>query len=174
MASKRQIKKQTKRELRLKALRRIEEIEKLKIDDLEIENEIKRLKKQIEMKKIKLQELRNRLNELNNLSETNLLHTFNKTMNINSILNAAEKAKGKGDSYNHAEHWAAIKRYNELVDLGIIPKGTVTDKYDAAEYLRNVMSDNELNAMVKAAEKKERVLWAKNATRNSDVIQFDF
>ena len=174
MASKRQIKKQTKRELRLKALRRIEEIEKLEIDDLEIENEIKRLKKQIEMKKIKLQELRNHLNELNNLSETNLLHTFNKTMTINSILNAAESSKGKEDNYNHAEHWAAIKRYNELVDLGIIPKGTVTDKYDAAEYLRNVMSDNELNAMVKVAEKKERVLWAKNATRNSDVIQFDF
>lgn len=174
MASRRQLKKIDKRKLRKIALERLKELQELEIENQQIEAEIAKLKKKIQSKRATLNELRQTLADLNNLGETNLLNTFNKTLTINDIKEAAKKARDSGDSYNNAEHWAAIKRYNELVDLGIIPTGSVMDKYDAAEYLRNVLSENELNALIRAGERKEEVLWAKDAVRNSDVVTFDW
>lgn len=174
MASRRQLKKIDKKNLRKIAMQRLRELQELEIENQQIEAEIASLKKKIQSKKATLRELRQTLADLNNLGETNLLNTFNKTLTINDIKEAAKKARDSGDSYNNAEHWAAIKRYNELVNLGIIPMGSIMDKYDAAEYLRNVLSEDELNALVRAGERKEEVLWAKDAVRNSDVVTFDW
>lgn len=174
MASKRQLKKNEKRNLKRIALQNLKELQELEIENQQIEAEIARLKKKIQSKKTTLRELRQTLADLNNLGESNLLNTFNKKLTINDIKEAAKKAKDSGDRYNNAEHWAAIKRYNELVDLGIIPKGSIMDKYDAAEYLRDVLSENELNALIRAGERKAEVLWAKDAVKNSDVVTFDW
>lgn len=174
MASRRIKKKTEKATLRRIALKRLQEIQMLEIEDAEIDREIKKLKKQIQSKKATLAELRTKLEELNRLGETNLLNTFNKSLSLNDIVAAAKRARDSGGNYNNAEHWAAIKRYNELVDLGIIPKGSIMDKYDAAEYLRNVLGENELNALIKAGERKGEILWAKDAVKNQDVVTWDW
>lgn len=174
MASRRQIKKQMKIGLKKLALKQLGEIQALNLENAEIDKEIEKLKKEIKKKKQRLAQLRMELEKISELGERNLLNTFNKKLTINDIKEAAKKAKDSGEKYNNAEHWAAIKRYNELVDLGIIPKGSVMDKYDAAEYLRDVLSENELNALIKAGERKAEVLWAKDAVKNSDVVTFDW
>lgn len=174
MASRRQTKKQTKAALKKLALKRLQEIQELNLENEQIDREIAKLKKELKKKKQHLAELRAQLERINELGEHNLLNTFNKTLTINDIKEAAKKAKDSGDSYNNAEHWAAIKRYNELVDIGLIPKGSIMDRYDAAEYLRNILSEDELNALIREGERKGEVLWAKDAVKNSDVVTFDW
>lgn len=173
MASRRQIKKQTKSALKRVALKRLEEIQELNLENEEIDKEIERLKKQLKKKKQHLAELRAQLERVNELGERNLLNTFNQKISIADLKAYAEKAKDSGDDYNAAEHWAAIKRYNELVDVGLIPKGTIFDKYDAVEYMQSILSPEQINRMVREAEEKASFLRAKAVTRQRSSYSFD-
>ena len=173
MASRRQIKKQTKSTLKRIALKRLEEIQELNIENDEIDKEIEKLKKKLKKKKQHLAELRAQLEKVNELGERNLLNTFNQRISISDLKAYAEKAKDSGDDYNAAEHWAAIKRYNELVDIGLIPKGTIFDKYDAAEYMQSILSPEQINRMVREAEEKASFLRAKAVTRQRSNYSFD-
>lgn len=174
MASKRQIKKQTKTALKRLALKRLGEIEKLNLENTEIDKEIEKLKKQIKKKKQHLAQLRAELEKINELGERNLLNTFNQKISISDLKAYAEKAKNSGDNYNAAEHWAAIKRYNELVDIGLIPKGSITDKYDAAEYMQSILSPEQINRLNNEAEQKASVLRAKYSQSKENIISFDW
>ena len=174
MASRRQIKKQTKSALKRVALKRLEEIQELNLENEEIDKEIEKLKKQLKKKKQHLAELRAQLERVNELGERNLLNTFNQKISIADLKVYAEKAKGSGDDYNAAEHWAAIKRYNELVDIGLIPKGSITDKYDAAEYMQSILSPEQINRLNDEAEKKASVLRAKYQQLRENIITFDW
>lgn len=174
MASRRQLKKIDKRNLRRIALQRLKELQELEIQNQQIEAEIASLKKKIQSKKATLRELRQTLADLNNLGETNLLNTFNKTLTINDIKEAARRAKDSGDKYNSAEHWAAIKRYNELVDIGLIPMGSIHDKYDAVEYLQSILSPEQLNRLSEAAEEKASILRRRQVEDPYRPITFDW
>lgn len=174
MASKRQIKKQTKTALKRLALKRLGEIEKLNLENTEIDKEIEKLKKQIKKKKYHLAQLRAELEKINELGERNLLNTFNQKISIYDLKAYAEKAKNSGDNYNAAEHWAAIKRYNELVDIGLIPKGTITDKYDAVEFMQSILSPEQINRLNNEAEQKASVLRAKYSQLKENIISFDW
>ena len=174
MATRRQIKKQTKAAIKKLALKQLGEIQDLMLENAEIDKEIARLKKQIKKKKQRLSELRAELERVNELGQRNLLNTFNQKISIADLKTYAEKAKNSGDEYNAAEHWAAIKRYNELVDIGLIPKGTVTDKYDAAEYMQSILSPEQINRLNNEAEEKAYVLRAKYSKSRENIITFDW
>lgn len=174
MASRRQTKKQTKVALKKLALKRLQDIQELNLENDEIDKEIAKLKKQIKKKKQQLAELRAQLEKVNELGERNLLNTFNQKISISDLKAYAEKAKGSGDNYNAAEHWAAIKRYNELVDIGLIPKGSIADKYDAAEYMQNILSPEQINRLNNEAEEKASVLRAKYSQSKENIITFDW
>ena len=173
MASKRQIKKQTKAAIKKLALKQLGEIQDLNLENAEIDKEIAKLKKQIKKKKQRLAQLRAELERVNELGERNLLNTFNQKISIADLKVYAEKAKDSGDDYNAAEHWAAIKRYNELVDIGLIPKGTIFDKYDAAEYMQSILSPEQVNRMINEAEEKASFLRAKAVTKQRSNYSFD-
>lgn len=172
MASARQIKKQEKIKLKKLALKQLREIEMLNLQNTEIDKEIEKIKKQISKKKQKLKELKAELERINELGERNLLNTFNQRISISDLKAYAEKAKDSGDEYNNAEHWAAIKRYNELVDIGLIPKGTIFDKYDAAEYMQNILSPEQINRINIEAEKKASVLRTQSMNIQRSNYQF--
>lgn len=174
MASARAKKKSMKKQLRRIALKQIQDIEALNLENAEIDKEIEKLKKQIKKKKKRLEELRAELDRVSELSERNLLNTFNQKISISDLKTYAEKVKNSGDNYNAAEHWAAIKRYNELVDIGLIPKGSVTDKYDAAEYLQNILSPEQINRLNNEAEEKASTLRAKYNQLKENIITFDW
>lgn len=173
MASARIEKKLMKKQLRKVALKQLQDIEALNLENAEIDKEIEKLKKQIKKKKKRLAELRAELERVNELSERNLLNTFNQKLSIADLKAYAEKAKDSGENYNNAEHWAAIKRYNELVDIGLIPKGSIFDKYDAAEYLQNILSPEQINRMINEAEQKASFLRAKAVTKQRSNYSFD-
>lgn len=172
MASARTKKKIMKKQLRKVALKQLQDIEALNLENAEIDKEIEQLKKQIKKKKKHLAELRAELERVNELGERNLLNTFNQKISIADLKVYAEKAKDSGEDYNAAEHWAAIKRYNELVDIGLIPKGTIFDKYDAAEYLQSILSPEQINRMVRDAEEKASFLRAKAVTKQRSNYSF--
>lgn len=174
MASRRQTKKQTKVALKKLALKKLGEIQDLNLENTEIDKEIAKLKKQIKKKKQHLAELRAELERVNELGERNLLNTFNQRISISDLKTYAEKARNSGDNYNAAEHWAAIKRYNELVDIGLIPKGSITDKYDAAEYMQSILSPEQINRLNSEAEQKASVLRAKYSKLRENIITFDW
>ncbi len=174
MASARIKKKKEKMALKRVAIKQLQDIENLNLQNSEIDKEIEELKKKIKKKKKHLAELRAELERISELSERNLLNTFNQKISIADLQAYAEKARYSGDNYNAAEHWAAIKRYNELVDIGLIPKGSIHDKYDAVEYLQNILSPEQVNRINIAAEKKLETLRAKSAKRNENIITFDW
>lgn len=174
MASRRQIKKQTKAAIKKIALQKLGEIQALNLENDEIDKEIAKLKRQIKKKKQHLAELRAELERVNELGERNLLNTFNQKISIADLKTYAEKARNSGDNYNAAEHWAAIKRYNELVDVGLIPKGSITDKYDAAEYMQSILSPEQINRLNNEAEQKASVLRAKYSQLKENIITFDW
>lgn len=174
MASARIEKKLMKKQLRKVALKQLQDIEALNLENAEIDKEIEKLKKQIKKKKKRLAELRAELDRISELSERNLLNTFNQKLSIADLKAYAEKAKNSGDNYNAAEHWAAIKRYNELVDIGLIPKGSITDKYDAAEYMQSILSPEQINRLNNEAEQKASILRAKYSQLKENIITFDW
>lgn len=173
MASARTKKKALKRNLEKLALKQLQDIENLKLGNSQIDMEIKKLKKQTK-KKQRLTDLRAELERISELSERNLLNTFNQKISISDLKTYAEKAKNSEDNYNAAEHWAAIKRYNELVDIGLIPKGSITDKYDAAEYMQSILSPEQINRLNNEAEQKASVLRAKYSKLRENIITFDW
>lgn len=174
MASARIKKKALKKNLQKLALKQLQEIEDLNLENSQIDKEIEALKKQIKKKKKHLADLRAELEKVSELSERNLLNTFNQKISIADLKTYAEKAKNSGDDYNAAEHWAAIKRYNELVDIGLIPKGSITDKYDAAEYMQSILSPEQINRLNNEAEQKASVLRAKYNQLRENIITFDW
>lgn len=173
MASARIKKKALKRNLEKLALKQLQDIENLKLGNSQIDMEIKKLKKQTK-KKQRLTDLRAELERISELSERNLLNTFNQKISISDLKAYAEKAKNSEDNYNAAEHWAAIKRYNELVDIGLIPKGSITDKYDAAEYMQSILSPEQINRLNNEAEQKASVLRTKYSKLRENIITFDW
>lgn len=174
MASTRIKKKALKKNLQKLALKQLQDIEDLNLENSQIDKEIEELKRQIKKKKKRLADLRAELEKVSELSERNLLNTFNQKISIADLKTYAEKAKNSGDNYNAAEHWAAIKRYNELVDIGLIPKGSITDKYDAAEYMQSILSPEQINRLNNEAEQKASVLRAKYNQLRENIITFDW
>lgn len=173
MASRRAKKKAMKKELQKSGFRSLQNLQALNPQNAEINNEIKKLKRELKRKNQTTSKLRVNIGRINELSERNLLNTFNQKISLSDLKTYAERARDSGDNYNNAEHWAAIKRYNELVDLGLIPRGSIFDKYDAAEYMQNILSPEQINRMTKQAEEKASFLRAQSVVKQRSNYSFD-
>lgn len=173
MASARTKKKMVKRSLQRRAIKELQAIEDLNLKNSKIDLEIEKIKRQIKKKK-HLADIREEFEKIAELKERNLLNTFNEKISLSDLATYAKKAENSGEQYNSAEHWAAIKRYNELVDIGVIPKGSIHDKYDAVEYLQSILSPEQLNRLNTAAEEKAAILRRRQVESPYRAITFDW
>lgn len=73
-----------------------------------------------------------------------------------------------------ATEYAAIKKYYDYVDRGIIKEHSVFDKYDAREYLEKILTREELLNVLKEAETKREKLYADSRKRAEKIANHDF
>lgn len=174
MASARIKKKMAKRSLQKRAINELKAIKDLKLKNSQIDTEVEKAKRQIKKRKQHLSDIRAEFEKIAELKERNLLNTFNEKISLSDLATYAKKAENSGEQYNSAEHWAAIKRYNELVDIGVIPKGSIHDKYDAVEFLQSVLSPEQLSRLNTAAEEKAAILRRRQVESPYRAITFDW
>lgn len=72
-----------------------------------------------------------------------------------------EEKTTRQNEYKAEEHYAAIKRYKELVKEGFIKEDRITDKYEMFDFLESIESDTEKNARKITAISKGEELRAK-------------
>lgn len=66
---------------------------------------------------------------------------------------------------SHAEMYAAIKKYEDYVARGIIKEHSILDKYEARDFMEKILTQDELEAMLKEAEEKETKLLSDKVSR---------
>lgn len=179
MASKR-IKKKTAKANTIHAIR----IEQLKLQKIEVEVEmldvrIQQAQLKLKTKQRTLESLQRQLSDIQFIiieaeAKTKILRG---DLTSNQVGNIVKDVKEKGGwDYNNAEKYVAIKRYEELVAQGILKRESSFDKYDAVEYMHQILGENELNKLILEGEKKREELYAKHMAAHEqfmkNIIQF--
>lgn len=159
MASRRQIKKKAKAALNREALKKIQELQNLKVENDITEKEIKRLQLLLKRKKATLQQLQNSIREIDTIS-TNLQKTAVARTQRDLPIEIAQSILP-----DSARAYTAIKKYNEYVDKGIIKEHSVLDKYQIQEFMEKIMSDEEYEDYIKESVKKGEDLLRKDEER---------
>lgn len=158
MPSARIKKKQLKGKMRANLAQNLSELNTLNLQIDEVDAEIKKLKTILKSKKVTLSQLQQAVMQSSMLSEKS----------IDKIAMDVHKTSlGYNSDKDHATHYAAIKKYHDYVDRGIIKKQSSLDKYELADFMERIMTESEYEDYLNEANKKADELIAKSKARAS-------
>lgn len=159
MASRRQIKKVNKRNLKKVALQKLNELEALRVEEEQIDREIEKLKKTISSKKATLSELQSSVAKLDQIS----LRAQELAVEATQKAKPAEIAKT--EMPDSAKSYVAIKKYHDYIDKGIIREQSILDKYQIQDFMERIMNQDEYDKYVEESVQKGEELLRKDAER---------
>lgn len=158
MPSRRIEKKHKKQSLRRELEARLQVLNTTDLEIQQLDAEIAKTKKLLKKKKTTLEKLQRELVNINALVEnSNIQKIFRKDITLADLSVLRDQVRGtgvgtEGDRRSGEEVYGLIKRYNELVKMGVIRRDNMFSKYDEAEYMERILSRTEMQRIVDEAE----------------------
>lgn len=150
---KKQLRAQTAKQLSIK----LAELETLNIEIDDIENEIKKAKKILKKKRAERAAQRKEFQAI----QREIKKQREAAMRSRYLQAIRTPYQYEGKLSDNASYYAAIKKYKENINRGLIKPMSTLDKYEAADAFMNTLSEREQSDVMRVANEKAEQIMAR-------------